>query len=93
MLLSENSLKTQVLQHLADFLPTLHTFLKTIGTNLAQDDRRHIYEAIGHVISAMPMDRAAESLRTFSVDILADVHTLVNKSNPTQAELQSVGGK
>ena len=62
--------------------------------SLAQEDRRQVYEAIGHVISAMPMDRAAESLRTFSLDILTNVHALANKGvTPTQVELQKVGGK
>ncbi|KAF8632582.1 hypothetical protein AX15_001790 [Amanita polypyramis BW_CC] len=79
-------------QHLAEFLPTLHTFLTTTGARLAQEDRRQVYEAIGHVISAMPMERAAESLRLFSLDILADVHALANKAGaPTQGELQKVG--
>ncbi|KIL70937.1 hypothetical protein M378DRAFT_66491 [Amanita muscaria Koide BX008] len=79
-------------EHLADFLPTLHNFLKTTGSSLAHDDRRQVYEAIGHVISAMPMERAAESLRTFSLDILADVHALAMKTTtPTPAELKKVG--
>ncbi|KII93873.1 hypothetical protein PLICRDRAFT_99710 [Plicaturopsis crispa FD-325 SS-3] len=79
-------------QHLVDFLPTLHTFLSTTGSKLAQDDRRQVYEAIAYVISAMPMERAAESLRTFSLDILAAVHTVANKPTPaTKQELQDVG--
>jgi transportin-3 len=79
-------------QHLADFLPTLHTFLSTTGSKLAQDDRRQVYEAIAHVISAMPMDQAAESLRTFSLDILAQVHAITNKPTvATKLELQDVG--
>lgn len=78
-------------QHLVDFLPTLHTFLSTTGSKLAQDDRRQVYEAIAHVISAMPMERAAESLRTFSLDLLAQVHSVTNRQTAaTQDELTNV---
>ncbi|EGO05222.1 hypothetical protein SERLA73DRAFT_82769 [Serpula lacrymans var. lacrymans S7.3] len=78
-------------KHLVDFLPTLHTFLSTTGSKLAQDDRRQVYEAIAYVISAMPMDKAAESLRTFSLDILAQVHTVTSKATPaTKQELKAL---
>ncbi|KAJ7071120.1 armadillo-type protein [Mycena amicta] len=77
-------------EHLVDFLPQLHTFLSSTGTKLLQDDRRQVYEAIAYVISAMPMARAAESLRTFSVDILAQIHAITLKPNtPTKEELQA----
>ncbi|KAF8202961.1 armadillo-type protein [Pholiota molesta] len=79
-------------QHLTDFLPTLHTFLTSTGTKLVQDDRRQVYEAIAYVISAMPMNRAAESLKTFSLDILAQVHAFSMKTAPlTKAEIEEVG--
>jgi transportin-3 len=79
-------------QHLTEFLPTLHSFLTTTGTKLVQDDKRQVYEAIGHVISAMPMNAAADALKTFSLDILAQVHTLASKSTPpTKAEIETVG--
>ena len=75
-------------------MPTLHGFLTTTGTKLIQDDKRQVYEAIGHVISAMPMNAAADALKTFSLDILAQVHTLASKSTPpTKAEIETVGGK
>ncbi|KAJ7225605.1 armadillo-type protein, partial [Mycena pura] len=78
-------------QHLVDFLPQLHTFLSTTGGKLLQDDRRQVYEAIAYVISAMPMVRAAESLRTFSVDILAQVHAATIKTTAvTKEELQTI---
>ncbi|KAF7306845.1 hypothetical protein MIND_00476700 [Mycena indigotica] len=77
-------------EHLVDFLPQLHTFLSSTGSKLLQDDRQQVYEAIAHVISAMPMTRAAESLRTFSVDILAQIHAVTLKPTPaTKEELQS----
>lgn len=42
----------------------------------------------------MPMERAAESLRTFSLDILARVHTISNKPTAaTKKELQDVSSK
>lgn len=58
-----------------------------------QDDKRQVYEAIAYVISAMPMDRSADSLKTFAVDILAQVHAFnVSTTPPTTAEIQEVGG-
>jgi transportin-3 len=59
-----------------------------------QDDRRQVYEAIAYVISAMPMNQAAESLKTFSLDILAQVHALSSKTTaPTKQEIEEVGSK
>ncbi|KAF8560277.1 ARM repeat-containing protein [Imleria badia] len=79
-------------QHLVDFLPTLDTFLKTTGSKLAQDDRRQVYEAIAFVISAMPMEKAAESLRSFSFDILSQIHAVTAKTTPiTKQELKEIG--
>ena len=79
---------------MTSFLPTLHTFLTTTGTKLVQDDRRQVYEAIAYVISAMPMNQAAESLKTFASDILAQVHAVASKpSAPTKAEIETVGGE
>jgi len=34
-----------------------------------------VYEAIGYVISAMSMEQAASSLRTFALDILTSIHS------------------
>ncbi|KAJ3779117.1 armadillo-type protein [Lentinula raphanica] len=77
-------------QHLVEVLPTLHTFLHTVASKLVQDDRRKIYEAIAHVISAMPMEKAAESLKSFSLDILAVIHAVANKTGQaTKQELQA----
>ncbi|KAI6047713.1 armadillo-type protein [Pisolithus marmoratus] len=79
-------------QHLTDFLPTLHTFLKTTGCKLAQDDRLQVYEAIAYVISAMPMEKAAESLKTFSLDILSQIHTAAGQVTPlSKQELKDIG--
>ncbi|KAJ7630843.1 armadillo-type protein [Roridomyces roridus] len=79
-------------RHLVEFLPQLHTFLASTGPKLFQDDRRQVYEAIAYVISAMPMARAAESLRTFSVDILAQIHAVTTKTTPvTKEDLQNAG--
>lgn len=70
-------------QHLVEYLPQLHSFLKAIGTKVAQEDKATMYEAIAFVISAMPMDQAAQTLREFSLDILALVHAAASK--PTMA--------
>ena len=75
-------------QHLVDFLPTLHTFLTNTGTKLVQEDRRQVYEAIGNVISAMKMEDAAQSLRTFAFDILVQLDQVSTQTvPPTKAEL------
>ncbi|KDQ63496.1 hypothetical protein JAAARDRAFT_169378 [Jaapia argillacea MUCL 33604] len=75
-------------RHLIEFLPQLHTFLSSSGSKLAQEDKIQVYEAIAYVISAMPMEQAAQSLRTFSMDILAHVHALAMK--PTRATKQEL---
>ncbi|EAU93203.1 mRNA transport regulator [Coprinopsis cinerea okayama7 len=72
--------------HLVDFLPTLHTFLGTTGPKLNQEDRKQVYEAIAHVISAMKMEAASESLRTFALDILAQVHKITTQATPPTKE-------
>ena len=38
-----------------------------------------MYQAIAFVISAMPMEQAAQTLREFSLDILALVHAAASK--------------
>lgn len=80
-------------QHLTDFLATLHTFLGTTGSNLSQDHRREIYEATGHVISAMPMERAAESLRAFALDLLSIIHNAANDPTNSPESLKISLGK
>lgn len=89
-----NSTSDSILpQHLVAFLPQLHTFLTSTGGKLAQEDKVMVYEAIAYVISAMPMETAAQSLRTFAADILEAVHNLTSKpANATKQDLQLVGG-
>ncbi|CAL1695258.1 unnamed protein product [Somion occarium] len=78
-------------RHLVDFLPQLHTFLGSMGMKLSQDDKVQVYHAIAYVISAMPMDQAAQSLRTFALDIVAQVHTFTAKPTaPTKEEKQAI---
>ncbi|TFK56998.1 ARM repeat-containing protein [Heliocybe sulcata] len=78
-------------RHLVDFLPQLHTFLSSVGSKLSQEDKMQVYEAIAYVISAMPMEQAAQSLRTFSMDILAQVHAVMSRpARATKEELQEV---
>lgn len=59
-----------------------------MGSNLGQDERVQVYAAIAHVISAMPMERAAESLRTFALDILSGIHAIGSK--PTVASKEEI---
>ena len=74
------------------FISELHAFTANVGAKLLQEDKVVVYEAIAHVISAMPMDQAAESLKTFSSTILAAVFALTSKSGAaTKQELQEVG--
>ncbi|EIN14130.1 ARM repeat-containing protein [Punctularia strigosozonata HHB-11173 SS5] len=76
--------------HLQDFLPQLHTFVGTSGAKLAQDEKVEVYEAIAYVISAMPMEKAAESLRTFSTDILVQIHDVTNRPVSTKEEIRAI---
>ncbi|KAI0687777.1 ARM repeat-containing protein [Cytidiella melzeri] len=77
-------------QHLVEFLPQLHQFLASMGAKLVQDDRVQVYEAIAFVISAMPMEHAARSLREFALDILQLVHATANKpTTATKEELKA----
>ena len=65
-----------------------------MGQKLIQDDKVQVYEAIAFVISAMPMEQAARSLREFSLDILQVVHAIANKPTPaTKDELKTASGK
>ena len=74
------------------FLPQLHSFLTTIGSKLLQEDRRRLYEGVAHVMSAMPIQQAAQSLKTFSADILGKVHTTLSKSLISKQDLKDIGG-
>ncbi|THH18937.1 hypothetical protein EW146_g2139 [Bondarzewia mesenterica] len=79
-------------QRLVSFLPQLHAFVGTMGSKLTQDDKVLVYEAIAYVISAMPMEQAAQSLRTFALSILESVHTVTVKSTvATKQDLRDVG--
>ncbi|KAF8507015.1 ARM repeat-containing protein [Russula emetica] len=79
-------------RRLVPFISELHTFTTNVGTKLVQEDKVVVYEAIAHVISAMPMDQAAESLKTFASTILAAMFALASKSGAaTKQELQEVG--
>ena len=64
------------------------------NSKLVQDDRLQVYEAVAYVISAMPMNQASDSLRTFTLDLLSRVHTLATKpATATKQELQLVTGR
>jgi transportin-3 len=76
------------------YLPQLHSFLNTVGGKLNQDDTLQIYEAVAYVISSMSLTEAAQSLKTFSTDILSKIHAVVNKPTvATKEELQVLAGK
>jgi transportin-3 len=75
-------------QHLESFLPQLHSFVSSTGAKLAQEERVQVYEAIAHVISAMNMNRAAQSLRTFALDILATIHAASKSEIATKEEFK-----
>jgi transportin-3 len=94
--LSVRAIHEQVVfhQHLGSFLPQLHTFLAVSDSKLVHEDRRAVYEAIAHVISALPMEQAAQSLRTFSADILTRVHSVAsNRALASKQELQEVSSR
>ena len=64
-----------------------------MGSKVAQEDKVTMYEAIAFVISAMPMEQAAQTLREFSLDILALVHAAASKpAVATAQELKAAIG-
>jgi len=77
-------------RHLADSLPQLHSFINTIGPKLSQADRLQIYEAIAHIISSMPMEQAAASLRTFAFELLERIHVTTSKLSASKDDLKLI---
>jgi transportin-3 len=61
-----------------------------MASKLVQDDKQRVYEAVAHVISAMPRAEAAETLKTFASVPLALVHTLATKPTATPQEIKEV---
>lgn len=52
-----------------------------------------MYEAIAFVITAMPMQQAAQTFREFSLEILATVHAVASKPGTvTKEELKTATG-
>ena len=65
-----------------------------MGSKLNQEDTLQIYEAVAYVMSSMPMEEAAQSLKTFSTDILSKIHAIINKPTvATKDELQLLVSK
>jgi transportin-3 len=81
-------------KHLSDSLPQLHSFINTVGTQISQDDRIQIYEAIGHIIASLPLEKAATSMKSFAFELLSRVHNTVSKPVVvSKEELREVAGK
>ena len=75
-------------------MPQLRQFSALMGQKLVQDDKIQVFEAIAYVISAMPMEQAATSLREFALDILQVVHATANKPTAaTKEELKIASGR
>ncbi len=75
-------------------MPQLRQFSALMGQKLLQDDKIQVFEAIAFVISAMPMEQAATSLREFALDILQVVHATANKPTAaTKDELKAASGE
>ncbi|KAG8864387.1 Nuclear import receptor [Serendipita sp. 405] len=72
--------------HLVPYLEQLYGFLATVGPKLMQEDRLAIYESIGWIISSMPRDIAANTLRKFAVDIFSTIQ-VVPGQNATHAKV------
>ena len=82
------------LKDMISYLPQLHSFLKSLDGKLHQDDRMRLYEAVAHVISAMPMEQAAQSLQTFIVDIMGKIREIAGRSHvATKQELTDISGQ
>lgn len=58
-------------------LPQLHRLLDVVGSTLAQEDRLQLYEAIAHVITAMPLQSAYQALLSMSFDLLSKIRESV----------------
>lgn len=81
-------------QHLAPYLPQLHSFLTNVGPRLAADDVIQVIEAIAFVLSGMPVEEAAAGLRTFTMPLIQKVHEIsVKQGDVSRDELQSVAGE
>ncbi|KAK8864138.1 hypothetical protein IAR55_001384 [Kwoniella newhampshirensis] len=78
-------------QHLVPFLPQLHTFVSSVGDKLDQADMVDVCEAIGHVISSMPADAAAQALQQFCEPLIQRIQTVATAGNEAaKPELQKV---
>lgn len=75
-----------MLQHLVAYMDQLHQFLVTVGPKLMQEDKVAIYEAVAWVISSMPMEESAATLRKFSIEILSTIATVVSQPTPPSSE-------
>ena len=75
------------------FLPQLHSFLTSLDGKIVQEDKMHLYEAVAHVISAMPLSQATQSLKTFSAYLLGQIQAVISKPNPSKQDTQLVAGQ
>jgi transportin-3 len=64
----------------------LHQFLVTVGPKLMQEDKVAIYEAVAWVISSMPMEESAATLRKFAIEILSTIAAIVSQPTPPTSE-------
>jgi transportin-3 len=60
----------------------LHQFLVTVGPKLMQEDKVSIYEAVAWIISSMPMEESAATLRKFAIEILSAIAEIVSRLTP-----------
>lgn len=82
-----------LLQHLVGYMDQLHQFLVTVGPKLMQEDKVAIYEAVAWVISSMPMEESASTLRKFAIEILSSIAAIVSQPTPpTSEETKSIQG-
>jgi len=81
------------LQHLVAYMDQLHQFLVTVGPKLMQEDKVAIYEAVAWVISSMPMEESAATLRKFAIEILSTIAAIVSQPTlPTSEENKTIQG-
>ena len=52
----------------------------------------HLYEAVAHVISAMPISQATQTLQTFSAHLLGQIQAILTKPSPTKQETEVIAG-
>lgn len=80
-------------RHLVPFLPQLHTFVTSVGDRLDQADMVEVSEAIGYVISSMPVEEGAQALQQFTQPLIQRVQAVSSTQDPGKEVLMKLAGE